>query len=123
MSDIKIGHLNIGGLNDGRNLDVSLVVVGHDVAGVGHFTGQIEKKFFAATLQGKDYVTGVGPAKHGFALSGTAFPDVFGGSNIPTLNIVLDGPFGTTGTADYTIWHDTPDLVVIKGAKVIAEWK
>ncbi|MGB8602094.1 MAG: hypothetical protein WCD42_07850 [Rhizomicrobium sp.] len=123
MSDVKIGNLNIGGIDDGRNLDVSLVVVGHDEAGVGSFSGQLEKKTFAVTLQGKNYVTGVGPAKHSFALSGTAFPDVFGGSNIPTLNIVLDGPFGTTGTADYTIWHDTPDLIVVRGAKVHATWK
>ena len=122
MQDIHIGALNIGGKNDGVTLIVRLQVVDSDVVGFGHYTDSIHNSSFGVAIAGKVHATGVGKAEQLFALAGNAFPPLPGASNIPTLNITLDGIWGTSGSAQYTVWHDTPTIESHSG-QVHANWQ
>ncbi|HYA05772.1 MAG TPA: DUF1842 domain-containing protein [Xanthobacteraceae bacterium] len=68
-------------------------------------------------FHGMVHVLGLGPAKQIYALQGTAVPPLLGAPHVTQLVIVLDGVWGTKGTASYTyimgaVFHEVRDVPV-----------
>lgn len=125
MSDSRTGTFVIGGTKPGEaRLELHMVVVGDDVAAIGHFSWAVNPpQDFIVIFTGQTHSTGLGTAHQLFALQGTAFPELYGAPNIPTLSISLDGIWGTSGTASYGVWHDTPVIQDFPNQPVSVTWK
>src|SRR4051794_16614599 len=64
---------------------------------------------FQSALAGNVYAGGLGKAHQYYVLHGSALPQpLLGAPYITNLLIVLDGIWGTKGTACYSYWNDTP---------------
>ena len=79
------------------------------------------------SFHGVVHALGVGPAKQVYALTGVPVPPALATTYVMHLSIVLDGVWGTKGTATYSylVGHHPPELPPIrevKDAPVKVEW-
>lgn len=79
------------------------------------------------SFHGVVHALGVGPAKQVYALTGVPVPPALATTYVMQLSIVLDGIWGTKGTATYSylVGHHPPELPPIrevKDAPVKVEW-
>jgi len=88
------------------------------VSGHGHLTQATNPVLDANTaFQGVVHATGLGKAEQIYALTGHAVPPLLGAPHVTQLLIVLDGVWGTKGTATYTYvtgstFHEVKDVPV-----------
>lgn len=124
MSDSRIGEFVIGGTKPGEpRLELYVVVVGSDVAAIGKFSWAVNPpQNFVVTFTGKTHSTGLGTAHQLFALQGKPVPALLGAPNIPVLSISLEGIWGTSGSASYGVWHDTPVIQDFPNQPVSVKW-
>lgn len=110
MINASFGAFQIGGKDDGVTLNARLLVVDSDVTGIGVYRDSINNVSFGVRFSGKVHATGFGTTHQLFALAGQPIKDLVGAPNIPTLTIDLQNVWGTEGSANYTLWMDTPRL-------------
>src|SRR5580692_242462 len=98
------------------------------VSGHGTLTQATNPPLHSNTaFHGVVHALGVGPAKQVYALSGVPMPPALAATYVMHLSIVLDGIWGTKGTATYSylVGHHPPELPPIrevKDAPVTVQW-
>ncbi len=119
------GNFSIGTHNPGAVTLQALLSVPQNssiVSGHGLLTQATNPPLHANNaFHGVVHALGAGPAKQIYALQGSAIPPLLGAPHVTQLAIVLDGIWGTKGTATYTyvtgsIFHE------IKDVPVTVEW-
>jgi hypothetical protein len=124
------GVFTIGGPPGAPTLK-ALLSVPHNsstVSGHGTLTQATNPPLHGNTaFHGVVHALGVGPAKQVYALTGVPVPPALAATYVVHLSIVLDGIWGTKGTATYSylVGHHPPELPPIrevKDATVKVEW-
>ena len=77
---------------------------------------------FASTLEGVEHTLGLGGVAQAFALRGQSSQQRLGASYISTLTITLPKVWGTEGTANYTVFNDTPNPEKYTNVPVTIQW-
>ncbi len=115
------GRFTIGTQKPGAQLLQAVLTVppnSSTVSGNGTLTQAINPPLHANNaFHGVVHALGLGPAKQIYALQGTAVPPLLGAPHVTFLLIVLDGVWGTKGTATYTYvtgdtFHEVTDVPV-----------
>jgi len=121
-----VGDFRIGtGLAGAKSLHAILTVP--DKSSMVHGTGLLTQAVnpplrIESHLSGVVHATGVGPAKQIFALHGSPIPPGLLGTPVITDHlIVLDGVWGTKGTATYAYWIGST-FEEVKDVPVTVNW-
>jgi hypothetical protein len=97
---------------------------GAQAVGYANYTQVVSPPFiaFPSFLKGPVYATGFKTTQQLYALQGTAPSGLLGAKHIATLAISLEGIWGTSGHAAYTVYDDTPHPPHQEKVPVKVEW-
>jgi hypothetical protein len=125
------GIFTIGTGQPGAVTLKAILTVPHNssiVSGHGTLTQATNPPLHSNTaFHGVVHTLGLGPAKQIYALTGVPVPPALATTYVMQLSIVLDGAWGTKGTATYSylVGHHPPELPPIreiKDAPVTVQW-